>query len=118
MLTPSVACAEAHINPNTHAFTGNVEHTHLLGIVNPLIVNEGKAAGASGPLVVNHIDPRQRAVAGEHLPKVALRGVQAQAKHPETCVRVRVRLFGGTEERLASLYSLLSTGWILGMHAH
>ena len=82
--------------------------THLLRIVNSLIVNEGEAAGASGPLVVHHIDPRQRAVAGEHLPKVSLRGVQAQAKHPETCVRVGVSLCGVTESA-SSLFSPLSS---------
>jgi len=67
-------------------------HTHLLGIVDPLKVNEGEAARASSPLVVHHVDPRQRAVAREHLPQVALRGVQAQAEHPEARVGVRVRL--------------------------
>ncbi|TNN72191.1 hypothetical protein EYF80_017619 [Liparis tanakae] len=55
-------------------------------------VNKSKATGATGALVVHYIDPCQRTVAREHLPQVPLCSVQAQAKHPQTCAGVRVRL--------------------------
>lgn len=63
----------------------------LFGILQSLKVNKGEATGATRALVVHHIDPRQRTVARKHLPQVTLCGVQAQAKHPQTCAGVRVR---------------------------
>ena len=69
---------------------------YLFGILESLEVNKGKATGAARALVVHHVDPRQRTVARKHLPQVALCGVQAQAKHPQTRAGVRVRLEGST----------------------
>lgn len=65
---------------------------YLLGIGDPLEVDEGEATGAPGALVIDHINPSQRAVPAKYLPQVLLRGVQAQSKHPQTLVGVRVRL--------------------------
>ena len=56
---------------------------YLLGIINPLKVDESEASRATCALIVHHVDPRQRPVAAEHLPQVPLCGVQAQAKHPQ-----------------------------------
>lgn len=67
---------------------------YLFGILNPLEVNKGETTGATRALVVHHVDPRQRSVARKHLPQVTLCSVQAQAKHPQTCAGVGVRLEG------------------------
>lgn len=79
--------------------TNKQNHKHLpylFGILKSLKVYEGKAAGATRALVIHHIDPSQRTISRKHLPQVTLCSVQAQAKHSQTCARVRVRLEGST----------------------
>lgn len=69
-----------------------VSNTRLLRVLIVLKVDEGKAPGAPGLLVVDYVDVCQGAILGEHFPQVALSRVQAQAKHPQADVWVGVGL--------------------------
>lgn len=86
--------AESHNLPNTEHKKTRLFHLYLLGVIDPLKVNKGEPSGAPSALVINHVNTGQRSVSGEHISQVALCGVQAQAKHPQTRVRVRVSLEG------------------------
>lgn len=70
----------------------NTLSTHLFGVIFVFEVDKGEASGAARLLVVDYADAGQGAIFGEDFSQVSLCGVQAQAKHTQATVRVRVCL--------------------------
>lgn len=73
-------------------FLCRVMRFYLFGVISVLKVNKSKASGSSGLLVIYDGDVCQGAIFREDVPQVPLRGVQAQAKHSQANVRIRICL--------------------------
>lgn len=87
----SLCDGEVYPDPTTVQFHAIGSLLCLFGIICVLEVNKGKAPGAPRLLVTHNADIRQGAVFGEDIPQIPLCGVQAQAKHSQAAVWVRVR---------------------------
>lgn len=81
---------EVYSNPATVQLHAVSSFLCLFSVVFVLEVNKRKAPGAPRLLVVYNADIRQRAVFREDFPQVPLSGVQAQAKHSQATVWIRI----------------------------
>lgn len=59
-------------------------------VFNVFKIDKRKSSWSSCPLVIDHIDSCEWSISGKHFTQLPVSSVQAQAKHADTIVRIRV----------------------------